>query len=70
MRERAIPQLERWQAIRITDGPFMDFCGFVDEINYEEGKVRVIIAFFDRETPVMVDFLQLEGLSYYVKPDA
>ena len=70
MREEAIPSLERWQVVRITDGPFMDFCGFVDKVNFEEGKVKVIVAFFDRETAVWVDFLQIEGLPYYVKPDA
>jgi transcriptional antiterminator NusG len=50
------------QSIRITDGPFLDFVGTVDEINVEKGKVRVLVSFFGRETPVELDFLQVEKL--------
>ncbi len=50
------------QSIRVTDGPFVDFVGTVDEINVEEGKVRVLVSFFGRETPVELDFLQVERL--------
>ena len=53
---------ERGQSIRITDGPFVDFIGIVDEINEEKGKVRVMVSFFGRETPVELDFLQLERI--------
>jgi len=53
-------QLE--QSIRITDGPFQDFIGTVDEINTEKGKVKVLVSFFGRETPVELDFLQVERL--------
>ncbi len=50
------------QSIRVTDGPFVDFVGTVDEINPEKGKVRVLVSFFGRETPVELDFLQVERL--------
>ena len=50
------------QGIRIVDGPFTDFVGTVDEINPEKGKVKVLVSFFGRETPVELDFLQVERL--------
>jgi transcriptional antiterminator NusG len=52
----------RGQSIRIIDGPFIDFIGVVDDINAEKGKVRVLVSFFGRETPVELDFLQVERL--------
>ena len=48
------------QAVRIIDGPFADFQGLIDEINQEKGKVKVLVSFFGRETPVELDFLQVE----------
>ena len=50
------------QSVRIVDGPFADFIGTVDEISVEKGKVRVLVSFFGRETPVELDFLQVERL--------
>jgi len=50
------------QNIRIIDGPFEDFVGTVDEINTEKGKVKVLVNMFGRETPVELDFLQVEKL--------
>ena len=50
------------QSVRIVDGPFQDFVGQVDEINVEKGKVKVLVSFFGRETPVELDFLQVERL--------
>jgi transcriptional antiterminator NusG len=46
--------------VRITDGPFADFRGEIDEINQERGKIKVLVSFFGRETPVELDFLQAE----------
>ncbi|HYJ13817.1 MAG TPA: transcription termination/antitermination protein NusG [Thermomicrobiales bacterium] len=46
--------------VRITDGPFADFRGEIDEINNERGKIKVLVSFFGRETPVELDFLQAE----------
>ena len=48
------------QGVRIIDGPFADFRGTVDEVNMEKGKVRVMVSFFGRETPVELDLLQVE----------
>jgi transcriptional antiterminator NusG len=50
------------ESVRVVDGPFIDFIGTVDEIHPEKGKVRVLISFFGRETPVELDFLQVERL--------
>jgi len=46
--------------VRIIDGPFKDFPGTVDYIDREKGKVRVLVSFFGRETPIELDFLQVE----------
>ena len=48
------------EAVRIIGGPFADFIGAVDEIYPERGKVRVLVSFFGRETPVEMDFLDVE----------
>ncbi|MGH7177904.1 MAG: transcription termination/antitermination protein NusG [Tepidisphaeraceae bacterium] len=48
--------------IRIKDGPFSDFTGVIDEINVERGKLRVLVSIFGRETPVELDFLQVENI--------
>jgi len=50
------------QSVRVIDGPFIDFIGMVDSINTEKGKVRVMLSLFGRETPVELDFLQVEKL--------
>ena len=47
------------ERIKIIDGPFTDFDGVVDTINADRGKVRVLVSFFGRETPVELDFLQV-----------
>ena len=48
------------ERVRIVDGPFNDFRGMVSEIDMEKTKVRVMVNFFGRETPVELDFLQVE----------
>jgi transcriptional antiterminator NusG len=48
------------ERVRIVDGPFNDFIGTVDAIDMERAKVRVMVSFFGRETPVELDFLQVE----------
>ncbi len=50
------------QSVRVTDGPFSDFVGTVEDINTEKGKVKVAVSIFGRETPVELDFLQVERL--------
>jgi len=46
--------------VRIMSGPFTEFSGIVEEIDADKGKAKVLVSFFNRETPVEVDFLQLE----------
>ncbi len=50
------------QSVRVTEGPFTDFVGTVDEISTEKGKVKVLLSLFGRETPVELDFYQVEKL--------
>jgi transcriptional antiterminator NusG len=53
---------KRGQSVRIAEGPFAEFTGMVEEVNPEKGKVRVLLSFFGRETPVELDFLQVREL--------
>lgn len=50
------------ETVRIVEGPFADFMAVVDELYPERGKVRVLVSFFGRETPVEMDFLQVEKI--------
>ena len=50
------------QRVRIIDGPFTDFVGSVDDIDLDKSKVRVLVSFFGRDTPVELDFLQVEKM--------
>ena len=50
------------ESVRVTDGPFTDLHGVVDEVNPERNKVKVLVSIFGRETPVELDFLQIEKL--------
>lgn len=52
--------LVQGQTVRIADGPFLDFMGIVDEIYPDRLKVKVLVSFFGRETPVELDFMQIE----------
>ena len=52
--------LENGDTVRITEGPFIDFVGAVGDVDESKGKVRVLVSFFGRETPVELDFLQVE----------
>ena len=53
-------QFEVGQRIRVNEGPFADFNGVVDEVNYERNKLKVSVQIFGRETPVELDFMQVE----------
>jgi len=46
--------------VRITEGPFVDFIGAINDVDESKGKVRVLVSFFGRETPVELDLLQVE----------
>jgi|TARA_B110000263_G_scaffold233322_1_gene230056 transcriptional antiterminator NusG len=48
------------ETVRITEGPFLDFMGAVDEVYPDRAKIKVLVSFFGRETPVELDFLQVE----------
>jgi len=50
------------ERVKVVDGPFTEFIGVVDDINPEKGKVRVLVSFFGRETPVELDFLQVQRI--------
>ena len=50
------------EAVKITDGPFADFLGSVSSIDEEKGKVNVLVSIFGRETPVELDFLQIQKI--------
>ncbi len=55
-------ELEVGEAVRITEGPFRDFVGVVEEANPDRGKVKVMVTIFGRSTPVELDFLQVAKL--------
>jgi transcription termination/antitermination protein NusG len=57
---RAQVSLTVGETVKIIDGPFSEFLGSIDEVNQERGRVRVMVSFFGRDTPVELDFLQVE----------
>ena len=61
-REKATPKtvFEPGEIVRVTDGPFNDFNGVVEEVNYEKSRLRVAVTIFGRSTPVELDFGQVE----------
>lgn len=50
------------EAVKITDGPFADFLGSIEQIDEDHGKLRVLVSIFGRETPVELDFLQVKKI--------
>lgn len=59
---RAIIGMNRGDTVRISEGPFADMLGRVDEVDEHRGQVTVLISVFGRETPVELDFMQVEKI--------
>ena len=59
-RPRLSKHFEEGDAVKVTDGPFAEFNGTVDEVKPDKGKLRVLISIFGRNTPVELDFAQVE----------
>ena len=62
--ERPRPKLsfEKNESVKIIDGPFSNFSGKIDEVNQERSTLRVLVTIFGRQTPVELDFLQVEKI--------
>ena len=59
-REVVIAPYKVGDSVKVTDGPFADFTGFVNEVNSEKQKVKVSVSIFGRPTPIELNFLQVE----------
>lgn len=63
-KERPRPKMsfEKGESVKITDGPFTNFSGKIDEVNSERDTLRVMVTIFGRSTPVELEFLQVEKI--------
>ena len=59
---KAKVSFSKGQSVRVIDGPFIDFTGTVSDINVDKSKVTVLVSFFGRETPVVLEFHQVEKM--------
>lgn len=55
-------KFRKGDSVKIIDGPFRDYQGRIDEVNEEQGKVRVLVSFLERETPFELDFTQVTSI--------
>lgn len=53
-------QFDKGENVRITDGPFSNFVGFIDDVDMDHGRLRVMVSIFGRQTPVELSFSQIE----------
>jgi transcription termination/antitermination protein NusG len=60
IKDRSVVPFHVGDPIKVIDGPFTDFTGFIEEVNEEKNKVKVMVSIFGRSTPVELDFLQIE----------
>jgi transcriptional antiterminator NusG len=61
-RPKATQTFEEGAQVRVTEGPFVNFSGVVEEVRPEKQKLRVLVSIFGRATPVEVDFMQVERI--------
>jgi transcription termination/antitermination protein NusG len=53
-------RFDKGESVRITDGPFSNFVGFIDEVDIDHGRLKVMVSIFGRQTPVELSFSQAE----------
>ena len=56
-----IQRFEMGDSVRVIDGPFQNFNGTVEDVNYDKAKLRVLVSIFGRATPIELDFVQVES---------
>ncbi len=59
---KAKPTWQKGEVVRVTSGPFAEFTGTIEEVNTDKEKVKVLISIFGRDTPVELDFNQIERI--------
>jgi transcriptional antiterminator NusG len=59
---KARPTWQKGEVVRVTSGPFAEFTGTIEEVNADKEKVKVLISIFGRDTPVELDFNQIERI--------
>jgi transcriptional antiterminator NusG len=60
LRVTEAPPYKVGDPVKVMDGPFVDFSGSVQEVNHEKQKLKVLVSIFGRQTPVELDYLQVE----------